>query len=113
MKKLLLIVAVFIASGTYAQKEDSLERPGSYKVNAADSVKGDPESMTFTFSGNVDFESGKLKIKADEVLLDQKTNSIVATGLKDMKFDGKVVFAKGSKRHVLRYAIGDKTVFVE
>ena len=113
MKKLFLILVVLITSSAYSQKEDGPIVPPGFKVNASDAMKGDSANRTVTFYGNVDFESEKLKIKANELFLDKKTNSIVVTGIKDMYFNGKVVFAKQSKNAKLKYTIGDSMLFIE
>lgn len=113
MKTLLIMLLAVFTLTSYAQKNEEFSPGRDFKVNTADSLKGDAAHRTITLYGNVDFESGKLKVKADEVFIDQKTNLIVVTGMKDLHFDGAVVFSKGTKNKILKYTIGDNKVLIE
>ena len=113
MKCAMLLLFVFLMSGSFAQEREQGIGAPSFKINSANSLKADTVKESLTFSGNVQLESEKLQVQADEIFIDQKTNTIVATGLKKMCFNGRVVFKGGSVHHTLRYTLGNDEVFIE
>ncbi|HEY0896194.1 MAG TPA: LptA/OstA family protein [Sphingobacteriaceae bacterium] len=113
MKSVMLLFFVLMISGALAQEQKRPVGSDGFKINSADKLKGDSVTGSLRFSGNVHFESEKLQLQADEVSVDRKTNTIVATGLKKMTFNGRVVFKAESVHHTLRYRLGEDDVFIE
>ena len=113
MKNLILVLFVTIASSSYGQKKIDLLKLTMPKFSATDSIKIDEKNKIINLYGNVNFETEKLRITANQVFLDQKTNKLLATGLKDYSFTDKVNIAKNSKNTVLKYTIGEDTIFIE
>ncbi len=111
MKNAILLLFVFMISGAFAQEQKRPDKPDGFKINSANMLKAD--SVSLRFSGNVQLESEKIQVQAEEISLDRKTNTILATGLKKMNFNGRVVFKPESTHRTLRYRLGEDDVFIE
>lgn len=112
MKNLFIAIALMIGLNSFAQDktEIKVDKP-EFKC---DVVKFDKEANTMEFLGNVSLKTDIIELEhADKILLNNKTNEIIVSGLAEFTIDGAIQFSEKTKKKIMRYKIGERIGYVE
>ncbi len=113
MKTLLIVSFVLITLKGFSQEYTNPKKPDNAKYSAKDSVVTDQRNDMLSLYGDVNFQIDQLSLQADKVVFDRKNHQVLVTGLKSYTFPYKVRIDKGLKKGILKYKLGDDTVFIE
>lgn len=113
MKLLLITCFVLITVQGFSQEYNNPKKQDNAKYSAKDSIVRDERNDMLSLYGDVNFQVDQLSLKANKVIFDRKNHQVLVTGLKSYTFPYKVQVDKASKKGILRYKLGDDTVFIE
>lgn len=112
MKQIVLIVFLFTASASFAQKPENVTL-GEMKYSAEDSIVTDAENNTIHLYGKATFTDKNVSFTADNILIDKNSKKIVGNGLITVMAASAIKSHVDAKDRILRYTIGERTVLIE
>ncbi|QSS97836.1 hypothetical protein [Psychroflexus sp. ALD_RP9] len=113
MKNIILMLFLLINFVSLAQNE--IEETTLVEPNfSSESVTINDSSDIMIFKGKVSFKSDLMNLtRAEKIVYNKKTNRLVAYGVNEFTFDGKVQISRNNKNKILKYTIGERTAYVE
>ncbi|RYY27517.1 MAG: hypothetical protein EOP41_03815 [Sphingobacteriaceae bacterium] len=112
MKFLLLILMLSTVVKSFSQTKVNLKTFDNCKYSAEDSIVTDDRNKILALYGNAIFQTEQLGVKADKVVFNQVSREVMVTGLREITYVKKVRYKKGLAKGMLRYKLGDDTVFI-
>lgn len=113
MKTLFSVLLFLITVKGFSQEQINPKKQDNVKYSAKDSIVTDQRNNMLSLYGDVNFQIDQLSLQADKVVFDRKNHQVLVTGLKSYTFPYKVRIDKGSKKGILKYKLGDDTIFIE
>lgn len=113
MKKITLILILLINLVSFAQNE--IEETTLIEPNfLSESVIINDGSDIMIFKGNVSFKSDVMDLsRAKKIVYNKTTKRLVAYGVNEFTFDGKIQVSSNGENEILKYTIGERTAYVE
>ncbi|WP_419801583.1 hypothetical protein [Mucilaginibacter sp.] len=112
MKLLLFIFSLLITIKGFSQNQINLKTTEKLNYSAEDSIVRDDRNKILTLYGNATFQVDQFGVKADKVVFNQVSQEVMVTGLKEILYAKKLQYKKSLGKGMLRYKLGDDTVFI-
>ncbi|MGQ2984063.1 hypothetical protein [Flavobacterium sp.] len=112
MKKMLLAIVAIVSFGAYAQDQ---KPAGDPVFSCKDVMTIDNECRVLTLTEDASYKDAIIEISgASEIIFDQATKELIATGPFDFTIDGSVeLTSSGEGLKKLKYKVGEAVAYIE
>lgn len=115
MKNIVIAIALLTSLGLYAQEKKTVAKPITEDYNfMCKTMEINKEAKTIILTEDASYKDSIIEITgAEQIVFDQASNEIIATGPYNFTIDGAVTLTPGEGTKKLRYKIGEAVAYIE